>query len=491
MLQTRKALRPPLAVLLAAAAALSACAVGPNYRRPTAPLAAGFKEAQGWRPAAPMDHIDRGAWWSVYNDPVLDGLERRVALSNQNVAAAEAAYREAQAITRQARASLFPTLGLTASATRSRSGGGSVSTGAGGSSGAGATLSSGARERTVYDLGLGASWEPDLWGRIRRTIEADRASAQASAAEVASARLSAQAALAIDYFELRISDALKRLYDQTVADYQRTLQIAQNQFKAGVIARADVITAQVQLQAAQAAAADLAVARQQYEHAIAVLVGAPPSALSIAPTSETVPVPVAPVDLPSTLLERRPDIASAERRVASANAQIGVATAAYFPMLTLSANAGTSATRIGDLFKSSTTTWSFGPSLAESLIDFGARRARVQQARALYDQAVASYRQTVLGAFQAVEDSLVTLRVLEQEAQLRSAAEASARQSAQIALNQYRAGLVDFTTVVTANQSALSTAETSLNVLRSRLVASVNLIEALGGGWTVADLPKG
>ncbi len=479
---------------LSLASTLAGCAVGPNYARPTAPPSQVFKEApnpaNGWTPAQPMDGIPKGAWWSAFGDAYLDGLERRVAVNNQNIAAAEAAYRSARALTSVDRASFFPTLTASGSGTRSgagRSNGTASSTTAGGTI---VTTSAGGQSATTYGASVGASWAPDLWGKIRRTVEADQAGAQASAADLANATLSAQTELASDYIDLRILDEEARLYSETIADYQRSLQVTQNQYNAGTAARADVITAQTQLLSAQAAAADIGVQRAQDEHAIAMLIGVAPSELTIAPAPLIRTVPVAPVDLPATLLQRRPDIASAERKVKQENALIGVQVAAYYPDVTLSGSYGFSASNLGKLFNTANDVWSFGGDLSETLLDFGARRGRVREARANYDQSVAQYRQTVLTAFQGVEDQLAALRVLEGEAKIREQALVSARQAAAIALNEYRAGTVDYTTVVTAQATALSSAQSVLTALRARQIASVTLIENLGGGWTVADLPK-
>ena len=448
--------------------ALAGCAVGPNYKLPTTVQPTAFKENKDWTPAQPADHIDRGAWWSVYADPTLDALIRKVELSNQNLAAAEASYRQARALTAESRASFFPSI----------------------SASAGATATS--RDQTRYTASLGASWAPDIWGRIRRTVEGDKANAQASAADLASAKLSYQAELAANYFTLRALDEQARLYALNIEGYQRSVDLTNNQYKAGVAARADVITAETQLKNAQAQAADLGVQRAQVEHAMAVLIGLPPSNFEL-PRADGLAsaVPVAPAGLPSELLQRRPDIASAERSVADANAQIGVATAAYFPTLTLSGSEGFASTALDSLFKAGSNVWSFGPSLAETVFDFGGRKARVVQARANYDRQVALYRQTVLEAFQGVEDQLAALRVLEGEATLRNDAAASAKQAEQLALNRYRAGQVDFTTVVQAQTTATAAEQSALSVQRQRLLASVSLIEALGGGWSVADLPKG
>jgi NodT family efflux transporter outer membrane factor (OMF) lipoprotein len=489
-------IRRPLPVLIGLALAsttLSGCLVGPNYVRPAAlpaaqPLPAAFKENAGWTPAAPMDAIDRGAWWSVFNDPVLDGLERRVAVTNQNVAAAEAAYRQARAVVAQNRAAFFPTIGASAGSTFTQTGSSQTSSVVGGTV---VAAGSGATNFTRYNIGLNASWEPDVWGRLRRQIESSRAAAQASAADLAAATLSAQGELATDYFELRVIDQQKRILVQTVEAYQRSVKLTQNQYDAGIVARADVITATTQLQNAQAQLVDLDNQRAAREHAIAALVGVTPADLTIAPGPAPTAVPVAPTGLPSTLLQRRPDIAGAERSVASANASVGVAVSAYYPTITLAGSGSSNSTKFGDIFKYDNFTWSLGPSVSYTLIDFGARKAQVQQARARYDQTVANYRQTVLSAFQNVEDQLAALRVLEQEQTLRAAAEASARQAETIALNQYRAGQTSYVSVVTAQAQSLSAQQSTLNVLSARLQASVGLIQALGGGWTASDLPRG
>ncbi|MEO6340038.1 MAG: efflux transporter outer membrane subunit [Caulobacteraceae bacterium] len=478
---------PRIALTLSLAGSLSACTVGPNYVRPTAAAPAVFKEAQvasnsPWRQAQPSDTIDRGAWWSMFNDPVLDGLEKRVEISNQNIAAAAAAYDQARALVDQSRASLFPTVGASATATRSSGGrGGQV---------VGGFVTSGTGAQNRFAGTLTGSWDADLWGRIKRTVEANSATAQASAADLANARLSAQSQLAIAYFGLRVTDELKGLLTDTVAAYQRAVDLAQNRYDAGVIARADVISAQTQLQSAQAQLTDLDVGRAQNEHAIALLIGAAPADLTIPRAKLAQVVPPAPVIVPSDLLERRPDIASDERQVAAANAQIGVATAAYFPSLTLSGSVGTSSSVLGDLFSAGTNTWSIGPALAETLLDFGARKARVRQARALHAQRTAEYRQTVLGAFQQVEDQLAALRVYADEAKFRELNAASARQAEALALNRYKAGQVDFTTVITAQAQSLTAQQNLLTLVRQRLQASVSLVQALGGGWTTAELPK-
>ncbi len=492
--------------LLLAAAALSptlaGCLVGPNYVRP-APLptqtaSAGaappaFKELAGWTPAAPLDAEPKGDWWSVFADPTLDGLERRVAVTNQNIVAAEASYRQAREITAQARAGLFPTVATSLGFSRTGtiasggSGGGLTVAGAGGTQ---VTTGSGG-DVNRFNGALNGSWELDVWGRIRRTIESDRATAQASAADLANATLSAQAELATDYFALRFADEQTRLLTDTVAAYQRTLKVVQNQYAAGTVARADVVTAQTQVLNAQASLVDVDRQRAALEHAIAVLVGDAPANLTLAAGALPAEAPVAPAGLPSQLLERRPDIASSERAVASANAQIGVAISAYFPSLSLTGSLGSSADDFSRLFRAENVVWSVGSSVSETLLDFGARKAEVRQARANYDRTVATYRQTVLTALQGVEDNLAALRTLEREQVVRDQAVAAASQAEALALNQYRAGRVDITTVITAQTQALSARQTALSTRNDRLAASVGLIQALGGGWTTADLPKG
>jgi NodT family efflux transporter outer membrane factor (OMF) lipoprotein len=496
-----------------ALAALAGCTVGPDYHRPAAPVSPQFKEAAGWTPSHPADAIDRGAWWSMFHDAQLDALEQRVATSNQTVAEYEAAYREAHQVVAGARASFFPTIGAEASATHSRepSGIGALgttgsatttgttgstgtigTTGTTGTTGAGATTTGtgGTSIRTTYVAELEASWVPDLWGKVRRTVESDRALAQASAADLANARLAAQGSLAEDYFALRVLDEQQRLYRDTLADYQKFLTLTTNQYRFGTQARSAVITAQTQLYCAQAQLIDVGVRRSAMEHGIAVVVGVPPAALAIAPATVTRDVPVAPADVASSLLERRPDIAASERRMASANALVGVAVSAYYPDLTLSGDYGSGATSLGSLFSSAASLWSVGAELADTLIDFGARRARVRQQRAAYDEAVATYRQTVLTAFQGVEDELSALHVYQQEQDVLLQDEASARQAVQLDLNQYREGTVDYTTVITAQATALTASQNVLTVLQERLQSSVLLVEDLGGGWSARELPN-
>lgn len=465
-------------LLLLALLPLCGCMVGPDYKRASAPLTPAFKELAGWKPATPVDAIPKGAWWSIYGDPLLDRLEREIDVSNQTLAASLAAYRQAAAIVQEARANLFPTLTGTVSDTRNREG-----TGSAGNFGAGNVT------HTSYALEGSASWDVDVWGRIRRTVESDVAGAQASAADVANARLSAQGSLATDYFELRGADALAKLLSDTVQDYQHSLQITQNQYAVGVAAKSDVIAAQVQVETTQTQLINVGVARAQFEHAIAVLTGHPPAELTIATGPLAADVPVVPANVPSALLERRPDIAAAERTMQEENALIGVAVASYYPDISLSALYGYAGDPISSLISGSRELWSLAASGTETLFAGGARPATVAAARAAYDQAVADYRQTVLTAFQQVEDELSTLRVLQQQAQAQAQAVSDARRAVEIALNEYRAGTQPYTTVIVADNTALANEQAALTVQQDRLVASVALIQALGGGWDAGSLP--
>jgi NodT family efflux transporter outer membrane factor (OMF) lipoprotein len=463
-------------------AALAGCAVGPNYSRPSTPISPTYKEAAGWSPAIPADALDRGDWWTLFGDPVLDALEARVKVSNQNIAAAEAAYRQARALVAEQRAALFPTVSLSSGATRSGNGGGTgttvvnadgTTTTTGGSGGA----------RSTYRASLGATWEPDVWGRIRRTIEGAKANAQASEADLANAALSAQGELAVNYFGLRQADAEIALDQATVDGYRRTTQITQNRFNAGTIPHSDLLQAQTQLSNAQA---DLASSQQQravYEHAIAVLVGEAPGNFSLAPATWNDTAPAVPAGLPSTLLQRRPDIAAAERRMAGANAQIGVTRAAYFPDLTLTGSYGFAATGLGALFDASNSLWSYGLAAAETLFDAGARKAQVKGAQAAYDQAVAQYRQTVLTALQDVEDQLTATRTLDAQYALRRDASVAADTAERMVNNRYQAGQVSYVEVFTAQTSAYAARRALVQAQAQRQTTAAALIQALGGGW--------
>ena len=475
-----------LLLLFCAGPLLAGCMVGPNYRRPATPISTTFKETPGWTVAAPADALDRGEWWTLFGDPVLNELERRVQVSNQNVAAAEAAYRQARALVREQRAALFPTVNLNAGVTHTGGGVsvGGTTTGVGGSTGTGVVIPTGGSGSTRYTVDIGGSWAPDVWGRIRRTIENASANAQASQADLANATLSAQAELATDYFGLREADAEIALDQSTLEAYQRSLQIAQNQYNAGITAHSDVLQAQTQMLNAQAALLNVQRQRANFEHAIAVLVGEAPANLAITPATWTLAVPEVPVSVPSVLLQRRPDIASAERRAAAANAEIGVNVAAYYPNITLTGSGDFAASSLGRLFNASSFIWSVGAQAAETLFDAGARSARVAQSRAAYEQAVAQYRQTALAAFQSVEDNLAATRILAQEYEIRRQASAAADLAEQMSLNQYRAGLVSYTNVIVTQAAAFNARTALVQAQLQRQDTAVALIEALGGGWT-------
>jgi NodT family efflux transporter outer membrane factor (OMF) lipoprotein len=482
-------MRRSTSILLAIS--LGGCTVGPDYKRPDAPPATHFKELDGWKPSDPQDAVDKGAWWSVYHDPELDRLERMVEVSNQTVKEYEAQYRNAVALVAVAQSSLFPIVGTTAGATWSGSGARSSSFSSAGGTSSGLSSGSGSSRKPLQYTASGTiSWDLDVWGRIRRQVESNAAGAQVSAADLANARLSAQATLAIDYFDLRAEDALAQLLTDTVAAYRRALQIAQNQYRAGTTAVTDVATAQAQLQSTEATLVGVGVQRAQYEHAIAMLTGHAPVDLTIAPAPLATAVPVVPAGLPSTLLERRPDIAAAERAMQEENALIGVQVAAYYPTISLSALGEVAGSPIGQLFNVSNRIWSLGASASETVFEGGLRRAEVAAARATYEQAIATYRQTVLTAFQQVEDALAQLRILEQQAQAEAIAVESTRRAVQATLNTYLAGTAPYTSVITEQTLLLSDQQAALSIQQSRLVASVALIEALGGGWTTATLPS-
>ncbi len=459
--------------------ALAGCMVGPDYKRPDAPSAIAFKELAGWKMTQPADTIDKGAWWSVYHDPELDRLERMVDVSNQTIKQFEAQYRNAVALVGEARASLFPTADLSPGVSRSGSGRSGLSSGGGGSS----------RSGTTYSISGTVSWVPDIWGSVRRQIESATSAAQVSAADLANARLSAQATLAADYFDLRAEDALKQLLTATVANYRRAMQITQNQYRAGTTASTDYVTALAQLQSTEAQLIAVDIQRQQYEHAIAMLTGHAPADLTIVPAVLAADVPVLPPGLPSALLERRPDIAAAERVMQQENALIGVQTAAYYPNISLSAVGEYAGNPLGQLFNVGNQIWSLGTTGTEVLFNGGQRNSAVAAARATYEASVATYRQTVLTALQGVEDALSNLRILELQARAEATAVDSTRRAVEATFNQYRAGTLPYTSVITEQTLLLSDQQSALSIQQSRLVASVALIEALGGGWSTGDLP--
>ncbi len=456
------------------ALSLTACAVGPRYAGPPpvdTPVA--FKEGGGdWVPATAAVQPAPGPWWQAFGDADLDRLAPQVEVSNQNVAAAVAAYAQARALVGQQRAVLFPAITGTANTSRSDSSNSGASTG----------FSTG--PRTANSLQIGATWEPDLWGRLARGVEGARTGAQASEADLAAARLAAQGELAVNLLNLRAADAQIALLQATVAGFERGLQIAGNRYSAGVVARTDVLQAQTQLANARASLAAQRQQRAQLEHAIAVLVGQPPARFALAPLPQWMPqVPAVPPAVPSTLLLRRPDVAAAERRVAQANEQIGIAQAAFFPRLQLTGAVGTSAVSVGDLFSAPTTLWSLGLAGTQLLFNAGLARSQVEAARAGYERTVAQYRQAVLVAFQGVEDQLVALRLLAEQQALRAEASRAADLVEQQVLNRYQAGQVGFTEVITAQQTALQARQALVQLQGARQVAAVALVQALGGGW--------
>ena len=475
-----------LCVAAALALTLPACKVGPNYHRPDAPVPTAYKELPAdtavWKPSTPQDSKDRGEWWTIFNDAELDSLERQVNVSNQNVKQYEAEYAQAVALLKEAQSQLFPTIGITGGVTRGGGGGGTTSTASAVGSGPGGTA------RTEFKLEPSISWQPDIWGSIRRQVESRKAGVQVSQADLANAQLSAQATLAADYFDLRAADSLRRILSDSVKEYTRALEITQHQLAAGTASNGDIAAAQAQLQAAQAQWIAVDQQRGTYEHAIAVLTGHLPSEITVpeAPLMST--VPEIPVEVPSTLLERNPAIAAAERQMQVESALIGVAVGAYFPQITLSALGGYAGDPLSQLFNIGNRIWSLGATATDTVYDFGNRSAQVRAARATYDQYVASYRQTVLSGFQQVEDELLALRVLQHEGQFQSEAVKSAKTAADVALNEFSAGTVAYTTVITANQTLLADEQSALAIQQNRLVASVTLIEALGGGWDTKRL---
>jgi NodT family efflux transporter outer membrane factor (OMF) lipoprotein len=445
---------------------VSGCAnLAPKYEVPAVDTPVAFKEGRGaWVTAAPADTLERGPWWQLFDDPVLNSLTSQVEVSNQNVAAAVAAYAQARALTREQRASLFPQVNLDASS--NATGGPDRST------------------TRSYRFNLGASWEPDVFGRLRLGVETARAGERVAQADLAAARLAAQGELATNYFGLREADVLRTLQSETLVGYRRSLQITRNRYDAGVVARTDVLLAETQVANSEADLLTLERQRATFEHAIAVLVGKAPAHFSLPEQSNwTAQVPAIPPEVPSTLLQRRPDIASFERRVAQANAQIGIARAGYFPSFGLTGSLGSSAATVGDLFSASNLVWALGASVAQMIFDGGATTARVDQARAGLDRAAAQYRQTVLTAFQDVEDQLVGLRVLQQQQSFRQQASRAADLVEQQVMNRYQAGQVNYSDVITAQQNAATARRALVQAQIDRQLAAVALIQALGGGW--------
>jgi len=488
-------------LLFAAAAALSACEVGPDYVPALAPIPQNFKELRGralkgFKVAAPRESVDAGPWWLVYRDPVLDSLERQVEISNQTVAAAAAAYEQARTLIRTAQAALFPTVTASYSVSRNYTGaallGGSSTTTASGGAvapiGSGAATSLHGVTTTVQTTQGALTWDLDVWGKIRRQIESNVAGAQVSAADLINAKLTAQAQLALAYFNLRAAYSLRSLLEKTTAEYKKTVTITQNQYKGGTVSEADLVSAETQYMSAQAAAISTNETIAQLQHAIAMLIGKPPSEVNLSPMLLTGAIPPFPVGVPSQLLERRPDIAAAERVMQQQNALIGVAIAAYYPDVTISADLGY--TGLMSLpINPAHEFWSIGGMALETVFDGGARSAQVDSAKATYLEAVANYRQTVVTAFQQVEDQLAAIRVLTAQLKVQENAVVEARKAVTVYLNQYRAGAVAFTSVVVAEAALLSAEQAALVTRQNLFIASVALIEALGGGWDKSRLP--
>ena len=455
---------------------VTACTVGPDYQRPTNITSTTFKELKGWKQAKPHDNELPEKWWAIFKDPYLNSLEEQVNTTNQSIAQAEAQYRQSQSLVQTATAAYFPTATGTATVNRFRA-----------ASGQNVAVRG---VKYLFGAALSAAWEPDLWGSVRRQVESSEASAQASAATLQALRLSTQATLAQNYFLLRVFDAQIKLLNNTTKTYEKTLKITQNRYAVGMAAKAEVVQAEAQLESAQAQEINIGVQRAQLEHAISVLIGKAPAELSIpiAPLNNLIP-PI-PVTIPSELLERRPDIAIAERQVAAANAQIGVAKAAYFPTLNLAATNGTQSSRLSSLLSSAARYWALGPAaLAIPLFDGGLRGAQMQQTIDAYDASVAAYRQAVLTSFQEVEDNLAALRILEQELLVQTKAVESSRKAVLLTTNQYQAGTLSYLNVMVDQAAALANEKTAVDLQGERLAAAVLLIKALGGGWNVAALP--
>ena len=472
--------RIPWLMILSAAAVLeiSGCTVGPKYKRPAAEVPTAYKELGNWKQAQPNDQNLGGNWWEMFQDPQLNALELQVNVSNQNLKAAEAQYTQARALVRYNRASYFPTISAGASATRNRI-----------SQNRPPGLASNGATYNDFQIPLELSYEVDVWGRIRRTVESSREQAQASAADLATVNLSMHSQLALDYFQARVLDAEEQLLNSTVAQYEQALELIETRFAGGIASDLEVQQARTQLETTRAQAIDVGVARAQFEHAVAILIGKPPAEFSLAALPLTTPPPAIPAGVPSELLERRPDIAAAERRMASANAQIGVAKAAYYPTISLGATGGFESGIISTLISGPSVLWWMGGSEIAPIFDAGRRRANVDQATAFYDQTVANYRETVLTGFQQVEDNLAALRILENEAQVQERAVVAAQKYLELANTRYAGGVTSYLEVTTAQSAALSDELTAVNILGRRMVDAVALVEALGGGWDRSSLP--
>jgi NodT family efflux transporter outer membrane factor (OMF) lipoprotein len=467
-------------VLMAIAALqLTGCVVGPKYHPPTVQAPAAYKEVGDWKPAQPNDQNLGGAWWTIFEDPQLNAMELQVNVSNQNLKAAEAQFQQARAVLRYYRADYYPTVTAGPSATRTRISGNSAT-------------SSLLRGATYNDfvLPFDVSYQADVWGRIRKNVESYREQAQASAADLATVNLSMHADLAVDYFQARSLDAEAELLNSTVKQYEQALELNENRFQGGIASEVEVEQAKTQLQTTRAAAIDVGVLRAQYEHAVAILIGKPPAEFSLPPLPLTAPPPHVPISVPSELLERRPDIAASERLVASANAQIGVAKSAYYPLISLGASGGFESSAITTLINGPSGLWSIGLSAVGTVFDVGRRRAVNDQSRAAYDYQVAAYRENVLTGFQQVEDNLAAVRILENEAKVQDEAVVAAQRSLDLSVTRYKGGVTSYLEVITAQSAALSDEVTAVNILGRRMANTVLLIQALGGGWDRSSLPE-
>jgi NodT family efflux transporter outer membrane factor (OMF) lipoprotein len=467
-------------LLAIAALQLTGCVVGPKYHTPAVPAPPAYKEVGDWKPAQPNDQNLGGSWWTIFQDPQLDALELQVNVSNQNLKAAEAQFRQARAALRYSRADYYPTVTAGLSGTRTR-----VSANRPPPN----SIFNGITEND-FTLPFDVSYQVDVWGRVRRMVESQREQAQASAADLATVNLSMHADLAVDYFQARSLDAEEQLLNTTVTQYEQALQLTESRFQGGIASEVEVQQAKTVLQTTRAQAIDVGVLRAQFEHAVAILIGKPPAEFSLPPLPLTAPPPHVPLGLPSDLLERRPDIAAAERRVASANAQIGVAKSAYYPSINLSASGGFESSSITTLLNGPSGIWSFGLSAVGTVFDVGRRRALTDQARAAYDSQVANYRQSVLNGFQQVEDNLAAVRILENEAKVQDEAVVAAQNSLNLSITRYKGGVTSYLEVITAQNAALTDEVTAVNILGRRMANTVLLIQALGGGWDRSSLPE-
>jgi NodT family efflux transporter outer membrane factor (OMF) lipoprotein len=457
---------------------LTACVVGPKYHPPVAQAPPAYKEVGDWKPAQPNDENLGGSWWTIFQDPQLDALELQVNVSNQNLKAAEAQFRQARAVLRYYRADYYPTVTAGPSATRTH-----IS--------ANSPTSTALRGANYNDfvLPFDVSYPADVWGRVRKNVESYREQAQASAADLATVNLSMHADLAVDYFQARSLDAEEQLLNSTVKQYEQALELNESRFQGGIASEVDVEQAKTQLETTRAQAIDVGVARAQYEHAVAILIGKPPAEFSLPPLPLTAPPPHVPISVPSELLERRPDIAAAERRVAAANAQIGVAKSAYYPLINLGASGGFESSAITTLINGPSGLWSIGLSAVGTVFDVGRRRSLNDQARAAYDYQVAAYRENVLTGFQQVEDNLAAVRILENEAKVQNEAVVAAQRSLDLSVTRYKGGVTSYLEVITAQSAALADEVTAVNILGRRMANTVLLIQALGGGWDRSSLP--